>query len=223
MTVAALSALLTFAVAPAMFQDTPVEIPKKELPKKAVCVVCAGMGETHGEERPAGGMLYKGQRYFFCAANEAKEFAKDPEGYLPPVLPRPAPALDTTDLSGKKVTLADFRGKVVLLDFWATWCKPCVASMPALSRIAARWKDQGLEVVGVSVDQEPAKVAPFLKKKPVPYTILLDNPKAPSYGTFRVKVLPSVFLIDREGNIVAQWKGETKTAEFEQAIERLVK
>jgi peroxiredoxin len=223
MTLNALFALLSLAVTPALSQDTPVPIAKKELPKKAVCVVCSSLGAGHGEERPAGGVVYKGEKYFFCAANEVKEFVNDPEGYLPPVLPRPAPAFDTTDLAGKKTTLADFRGKVVLLDFWATWCKPCVASMPSLDRLASQWKDRDVVVVGVSIDQEPGKVAPFLKKKPVSYPVLLDNPKSPSYTAYKVKVLPSLFLIDREGNIVAEWRGDTKPAEIEKAIERLLK
>ena len=217
-----LATLAVVSVAiPALAQDTPQPIPKAEWPKKAVCIVCAGLGDFHGEEAPVGGVRYKGKAYFFCAPNEGKEFLKDPDGYLPPVLPRPAPALNVTDLAGKPVSLADYRGKIVLLDFWATWCKPCVAGMPGLDKLAARWKDKDIVVLGISIDQEPKKVAPFLKKKPVSYPIVLDNPKTPSYATFKVKVLPSMFLIDKDGNIVAQWRGETKPAEIEKALAKL--
>jgi len=204
-------------------QDTPVLLPKTALPKRVTCVVCTSAGESHGEERPAAGVSYLGQKYYFCASAEVDAFVKNPEAYLPPVLPRPAPAMRATDLAGNQVQLADYKGKVVLLDFWATWCKPCVASMPALDKLATRWKDQGVVVVGLSVDQDPTKVGPFLKRKPVSYSILLDDRVSPTFGSFKVAVLPSLYLIDRAGNIVAQWRGSAKPADIEKAIERAVR
>ena len=77
----------------ALAQDTPEDIAKKDLPKKATCVVCASNGEGHGEEKPAAGVRYKGKSYFFCNAREAVTFKQDPEAFMPPVLPRPRTTL----------------------------------------------------------------------------------------------------------------------------------
>src|SRR5689334_6803956 len=98
-------------------QDSPVEIPKKELPKAAICAVCEANGEGHKEEKPAAGLRFKGRSYYFCSAKEVAEFKKDPDAFLPPILPRPAPALELATLDGLKASLADYKGKVVLVDW----------------------------------------------------------------------------------------------------------
>ena len=213
---------IALALALAAAQDVPRDLPKSELPAKAVCIVCSGSGDFHGEEKPTGGVEYKGKRYYFCASGEGKAFKKDPDAYLPPVLPMPAPPLKAVDLAGKPVTLADHAGKVVLVDFWATWCKPCVKSLPTIDRIASKWKDQGVVVLGVSIDEKPALVAPFLKKKPVGYPMLLDDPKNPTWKAYNVRFIPALFLIDRSGNVVAHWRGEANAADIEAALAKVV-
>ena len=80
----------------------PEEIAKKDLPKKAVCFVCSANGETHGEEKPAAGARYKGKTYYFCNEKEAVAFKQDPEAYMPPVLPRPAPKSLGSTLDGAR-------------------------------------------------------------------------------------------------------------------------
>jgi peroxiredoxin/YHS domain-containing protein len=203
------------------FQDVPIDVPKSELPKKALCVICSAQGE--GQEKPAAGVRYRGKTYYFCNTGEVATFKKDPEAFMPPVLPRSAPELNATGLDGKKVALADLKGKVVLIDFWATWCKPCVKSMPAVDKIYAARKDQGFVALGLSIDEDTKKVAPFLKKKPVSYPILLDAAKEPTWAAYRVKAVPAMFLVDRSGQIVAQWTGEPKMAEVEKAIDAALK
>src|SRR5947209_10385019 len=112
------SLLLVTSIGAYAEQDSPVEIPKQELPKSAHCVVCESSGSAHGEEKPAAGGRYKGKEYYFCNTGEVATFKKDPEAFMPPVLPRSAPALDVKNLDGSAASLADFKGKVLLADFW---------------------------------------------------------------------------------------------------------
>ena len=202
-------------------QDAPTDIPKNELPKRAVCIVCSSAGETHGEEKAAAGVRYKGKSYFFCNTGEVAEFKKEPEAYMPPVLPRPAPALKVKTLDGKAASLADYDGKVVLVDFWATWCKPCVKAMPDLVKLHDKHKAKGFSVVGVSLDEEGAKaVRPFLEKQKLEYPVVLDEAKA--WKSWGVKVIPAMFLIDRDGSIVRQWTGKADKKEVDRAVAELL-
>jgi cytochrome c biogenesis protein CcmG/thiol:disulfide interchange protein DsbE len=203
-------------------QDSPVDIPKNDLPKKALCVVCEAGGAGHAEEKPAAGVRYRGKTYFFCAAAEAPEFKKDPEAFMPPVLPRPAPRLPVKTLEGRDASLADYKGKVVLVDFWATWCKPCVAAMPDLQKLHDRLSARGFAVVGVSIDETGAKaVSPFLQKRKVTYPVVLDGTS--TWKTWGVRAIPAMFLVDQKGTIVKQWTGKANKKEVERAVTELLK
>jgi YHS domain-containing protein len=98
-------------------------------PRKAPCAVCV-VREGAGPEPVKATATYEGKEYPFCSEKCRDEFLKNPKAFLQPQTPRPAPAFSLRDLSGKTVSLADLKGKVVLLDFWATFCGPCVAAMP---------------------------------------------------------------------------------------------
>jgi peroxiredoxin/YHS domain-containing protein len=216
-----LTVLLTVAAllagARAFAQDTPTDIPKSELPKKAVCAICSLSGEEHGEEGAAAGVRYKGKAYYFCNKGEVATFKKDPEAYVPPVLPRSAPALSVKTLEGAKTGLADYKGKVVLVDFWATWCKPCVAVMPDLQKLHDKYAGKGFSMVGVSIDEDGAKtVKPWLAKRKFSYPILLDEAKV--WQMWKVHSIPAMFLIDKDGQIVRQWTGRADKKEVEKAI-----
>ena len=138
-------------------QEVPQEIPKKELPRKAICIVCAVNGEGHGEEKPAAGALYRGKTYYFCNIKELATFKQDPTAYLPPILPRPAPEKLGAKLTGGNTTLADYRGTVLLVDFWATWCAPCVKAMPEVQKLHDQFAKKGFVAIGISIDEEGAK------------------------------------------------------------------
>ena len=115
------------------------------------------------------------------------------------------------------------RGHVVLLDFWATWCKPCVKSMPELDAIYRDYQKLGLVVLGVSVDQgddREKKVKKFLAKKPVGYPIAIDAAESSSWEAFNVGALPTLYLIDREGRIVERWIGLVDMAAVRAAVDR---
>jgi cytochrome c biogenesis protein CcmG, thiol:disulfide interchange protein DsbE len=123
----------------------------------------------------------------------------------------PAPAYRALSLAGDTVSLEDFRGRVVLLNVWATWCAPCVREMPALERLHRSLSGNGLSVVAVSVDAATpglgvADVRGFVDELGLTFTVLLD-PGGEIERLFRVGGLPMTFLIDREGRVLERIVG----------------
>jgi cytochrome c biogenesis protein CcmG/thiol:disulfide interchange protein DsbE len=116
--------------------------------------------------------------------------------YLSPVA-RAAPA---------EFDLANYRGKVVVVDFWASWCKPCRQSIPWLNEMHSRYAAQGLVVLGVNVDAEHADADKFLRQTPIDFTVVFDS-KGDIARKFALKGMPSTLLFDREGNLVATHVG----------------
>ena len=114
-------------------------------------------------------------------------------------------------------------GKVVVLDFWATWCPPCRAEIPGLIELQKKYQAQGLIIVGVSVDQASADtVKSFAKKMGINYPVVMAESKVvAAYGG--IEGLPTTFIIDRAGRIVKQHLGFTEKAEFETEIKALLK
>ena len=119
---------------------------------------------------------------------------------------KPAPEFALQDSSGKTVSLKDYRGKVVLLDFWATWCHGCKLEIPWFAEFSRKYSARGLTVVGVSLDSDGWKVVkPFIATSKVPYTIILGNDAmAKTYG---IGNMPDTFVIDGEGRIAAAYSG----------------
>lgn len=115
-----------------------------------------------------------------------------------------APAAPAPDASwptdGDVLSLEQLRGKVVYLDFWASWCAPCRESFPWMNELQARFAEQGLVVVAVNVDKERELVEQFLAKYPAAFTVAYD-PDGKSAEQFKVKGMPSSYLIDRNGDI----------------------
>ncbi len=139
-----------------------------------------------------------------------------------PVLGK-APAWKLKDLQGKEVSSADFKGKVVVIDFWATWCPPCRAEIPGYIALQKKYADKGLVILGVSVDEDGAKVvAPFAKAKGINYKMLLftDDVVAAFGG---IEGIPTTFLIDRDGNIRDKKVGMAEEADYEKLIVELLK
>jgi len=113
-----------------------------------------------------------------------------------------APDFTLTDLQGQKVMLSQFRGQVVLVNFWATWCPPCREEMPSMESLHRRFKDQGLVLLALNVDEDGAPaVIDFLKGKDYTFPILLDT-GAEVQNLYQVFRFPETFVIDRNGNIV---------------------
>ena len=133
-----------------------------------------------------------------------------------------APEFELTDSSGKPVRLADFKGKVLLLDFWATWCGPCKTEIPWFVEFAEKYKDQGLAVVGISMDEDGwSVVKPFMEKMEINYPVVLGS-KRTAYLYGDIDGLPVTFLIDHEQKVAVVHAGLFKKKELERAIQELL-
>jgi peroxiredoxin len=133
-----------------------------------------------------------------------------------------APDFSLKDADGKVVHLSDYKGKVVLLDFWATWCGPCKIEIPWFMDMQRKNKDKGFEVLGVAMDDEGWEVVkPFLADLGVNYRVVIGNDStADTYGG--VDALPTTFLIDRSGKIAAVHVGLASKKDFEDGIQELL-
>jgi peroxiredoxin len=113
-----------------------------------------------------------------------------------------APNFTLPDLGGKMVSLADYKGKVVLLNIWATWCLPCVEEMPSMEKLHLELKDEGFEILAVSIDETGAKeVLPFMKKHKLSFPALTDT-KGATKSLYQTTGVPESFIIDKDGIIV---------------------
>src|SRR5215471_19664868 len=126
-----------------------------------------------------------------------------------------------TDLDGKKLSLSDYKGKVVLLDFWATWCAPCREEIPHFVEMQQKLGPQGFQVIGISMDDEAKPVKEFYQQYRINYPLAVGDDKlAQSFGG--VLGLPVNFLIDREGRIVKKYLGATEVSVFDQDVADLL-
>ncbi len=134
-----------------------------------------------------------------------------------------APQFALKDIDGKTVKLSDFRGKAVVLNFWATWCPPCKTEMPWLVDLQQQYAPEGLTVVGVALDEAGAdEIAKFARDMKLNYPILIgDDTTADAYGN--VQMLPTTFYIDRDGKIVARVVGLTGKREIEDNMKEALK
>ena len=122
--------------------------------------------------------------------------------------PFPAPAFDARTLAGETATLERFRGRHVLLNFWATWCPPCLEEMPSMEALYRDFRDRGLVVVAISSDREGAAVVrPFIDRLGVSFPILLD-PQRTVASRYGAGSLPMTFLLDPRGRVLAAARGE---------------
>lgn len=190
--------------------------------EKAVCRTCEIRGAGHGEEDVAASRIYEDATYHFCSKPCAEAFDTFPAAYAKLPLPRPAPALALTTLDNREIRLGEATDNLLLLDFWATWCAPCIKAMPELTELHEEFADDGLTIVGVSIDESPDKVAKFLEKKPLDYAVALDSKETPAWQAFAVAAIPAMYLLDREGRIVGEWKGRVRVEDVRKRIESLL-
>ena len=140
---------------------------------------------------------------------------------VPSVERKSATDFTLKDSAGKQFTLKDYRGKILLLDFWATWCHGCKQEMPWFAEFDRKYRDSGLAVVGVSMDDDGWKVvSPFITSTGVPYQIVLGDEKTSK--SYRIENMPDTFLIDRQGRLAAVYRGMVNRDELEGYIRSML-
>jgi peroxiredoxin len=131
-----------------------------------------------------------------------------------------APGFTLADVNGKLISLAAFKGKVVILDFWATWCPPCKREIPDFIKLQSEYGSKGVQIVGIALDQ-PNKVKAFVKENGMNYPVLMGrNEVAASYGG--VEAIPTTFVIDKTGKILTKYEGFRSRDAFESQIKKLL-
>lgn len=143
-----------------------------------------------------------------------------------PAKPVPAPAWKLTDVDGRPVTSGQFKGKVVVLDFWATWCTPCKSEIPGYVRLQKKYGGDGLVIIGVSKDDEgpgrQALVKKYMQSLGINYTIAYSNDGIEAaFGG--IDAIPTTFLIDRDGNLRDKKVGALPSEEYEKRILAVLK
>ena len=135
----------------------------------------------------------------------------------------PAPTWQLSDLAGQTVSSEQFKGKVVVVDFWATWCPPCVAEIPSYIALQKKYAAQGLVIIGISMDRRgPAAVERFAAARGINYTIVMGNDaSAEAFGG--IEALPTTFLINRQGVIVHQKIGAGSPEEYEKLVQQALR
>ncbi|MDT8300295.1 MAG: TlpA disulfide reductase family protein [Sedimentisphaerales bacterium] len=138
------------------------------------------------------------------------------------IIGKQAPSFTLLDLNGKKVSLSDYKDKVVILDFWATWCPPCIKEIPHFIELYNEYKNQGLVIVGISVDQKGVGIVKsFNRKYKINYPILMaDNQVSRNYGN--ITGIPTTFVIDQAGKIRRMYVGYRDKAVFEEDIKQFL-
>jgi cytochrome c biogenesis protein CcmG, thiol:disulfide interchange protein DsbE len=152
--------------------------------------------------------------FLLCAAGLWAQVPPTPTN----LLQKPAPAFVRNDLAGKRITLENYRGKVVLLDFWATWCAGCQVELPKFAAWQKKYGAQGFSVVAVSMDDTDAPVRKAARRLQLNFPVVMGDARLGAlYGG--LLGLPVTYLIGRHGKILAEFKGDTDLDAMEQAIQ----
>lgn len=135
-----------------------------------------------------------------------------------------APGFELPTLAGGKVRLHDYRGKVVFINFWATWCGTCEVEMPSMEKLYQRFKDDGFEMLTISIDKDQSLIEPFMKKYGLTFPVLLDPESTVAKKDYKTTGVPETFIVNREGIIVhkaigpRQWDNDENMAAFAQLV-----
>ena len=137
----------------------------------------------------------------------------------------PAPDFTLKNPEGEDIKLSDLQGKVVFLNFWATWCPPCRAEMPSMEKIYAHYKDKDFTILAVNLQEKSAQVKDFIKKNKYSFPVVLDTDGRVGGGMYMVQGIPTTYLVDKDGGILArlvgtrEWDTEEVLAVFDELIE----
>ena len=136
---------------------------------------------------------------------------------------KPVSDFTATDLDGNPISLQDYRGKVVLLDFWATWCGPCIAEMPNVKRVYNTYKDTGFDIIGIVIDDREAELRDYIKENDIAWRQIYSGKSwmaDPLAQQFEVRGIPEMWLIDRDGKLISH---RARGATLEQLVAEAVK
>ena len=174
--------------------------------------VCAGRDAGYAAIRSICVLLLVGLLHGACFGAVAPAVA--PQTSL---VNRRAPEFVRSDLGSKKIDLRQFRGRVVLLNFWATWCAPCLSEMPVFAAWQQQYGSQGLQVIGISMDDDSTPVRSLVAKLKLNYPVAMGDARlGERYGG--VLGLPLTYLIDRNGVVRARFQGETDVKTIEKQL-----
>lgn len=165
--------------------------------------------------------VFNNSDYLFGNSEENGPY---PPNYIPAAQKSSALAPDFTlpTSDGKTLKLSDLKGKVVIVDFWATWCPPCRKGIPDLVELKKKYGSKGFEIIGVSVDTETkSEVVPFIKDYKINYPVVYGNMNVyQQYGGIRA--IPTSFVLDKQGKIIASYEGLHPLQTYEDHIKKLL-
>ena len=146
-----------------------------------------------------------------------------PEGGAPAGTPQ-VEGIVLFDLNQKPINLTDYKGAIVFLNFWATWCPPCREEMPSMQKLYNRYKNEPFHIIAVSLKESPTQVKAFFKKKRLSFTVLID-PKGDVGKKFGINSIPTTFILDKNGEVIGKaigprdWGSKRSHALFQHLIE----
>ena len=146
-----------------------------------------------------------------------------PEGSAPaPQVGKPAPNFQLPNLGGELVSLSDFQGKPVLINFWASWCQPCVYEMPFIQEVFEEWSGQGLVVLAINMGENSSKVETFMESHGLSFPVLLDM-QGKVGGQYNIRGIPTTFSVDKDGIIQAMRIGAFPSkAVLERSLNKII-
>ena len=167
------------------------------------------------------GLVLLGLAAFFLSPKSARTDESSAFGVIPAQVDKPAPHLQLTDLHGNPISLADFQGKVVLVNNWATWCPPCQAEMPTLENYYQAHQQDGFMIVAIEAGEPATEVAEFAQQYGLSFMVLPD-PHLQSITAFGNNALPNSYVVDRQGVIRLAWNGAIEIAALEKYVTPLL-
>jgi len=160
--------------------------------------------------------------YFLFLGNPGAQATPSDLSAIPVKVNYPAPELELTDLSGKPSSLADYRGQIVLVNLWATWCPPCKEEMPALESFYNKHAQDGFTIVAVNDGDPTPDVIQFAKDYGLTFPVWLDPKYVATEKAFKTLNLPSSFVINRDGQVVLSWVGGISLQTLEKQVTPII-